>query len=92
VGQDIWQKLLFEIRPGVFHWHPHLGRPDNAWSPIWVYLNGEWPARPTGDEIDDWYEELKRTSPPEWASWPAERHEQQRAGGGVAGVDEPGRS
>lgn len=81
-AHEIWVRLLLKIRPGVFHWHPHLGPTESVWTPIVLYTDGEWPSRPTADEIDGWYEELKRTSPPEWASWPDERHEQQRSGGG----------
>lgn len=77
VGSTILGQLLFEVRRGVLHLHPLLARPDRMWVPLVLYQDDGWPERPTDEELDAWYENLVRSAPPEWGTWPTERHAQQ---------------
>lgn len=77
-GRAIHRGLLFELRKGVYYAHPALSWYGEAWKPLCYYIDGEWPQRPTEDEFREWYDRLRRESPPEWATWPRARHEEQR--------------
>ncbi|HST49912.1 hypothetical protein [Jatrophihabitans sp.] len=69
LGNELLHKLLFEVREGIYHWHPRLARPGEEWVPYAVYTNGAWPQRPTSDELDAWYARLVNEAPAEWSEW-----------------------
>lgn len=66
-GSALQAQLMHSPREGVFVWHPPFMRPDQSWVQVhWVVAKREWPARPTPEELDEWWASIKaKWGPPD---------------------------